>query len=189
VFKLDLALDGPVPWSAPECARAGTVHLGASLEEIAASEHGAWTGAHAARPFVLVAQQSLFDSTRAPTGQHTLWAYCHVANGSTQDMTEPILAQLERFAPGVRARIRGMHRRGPAGFECYNANYVGGDINGGAQDFGQLFGRPVWGPVPYATPVKDLYLCSSATPPGGGVHGMCGYLAARAALRRSLGRG
>ena len=186
VFKLDLALDGPVPWTAPECLDAGTVHLGASLEEIAAGEAAVWRGEHPARPFVLVAQQSLFDAARAPAGGHTLWAYCHVPNGSTEDMTEPILAQIERFAPGFRARIRSLHAMSTADFARYNSNYVGGDINGGAQDFDQLFGRPAWRMVPYATPERGLYICSSSTPPGGGVHGMCGYLAARAALRRSL---
>jgi phytoene dehydrogenase-like protein len=183
VFKLDLALDGPVPWTAPECAEAGTVHIGPTLEEIVASEGAAWQGEHAARPFVLIAQQSLFDASRAPAGQHTLWAYCHVPNGSTRDMTEPILSQIERFAPGLRRRILAVHRIGAAEYEAYNPNYAGGDINGGAQDFDQLFGRPAWRRVPYATPVPGLFLCSSSTPPGGGVHGMCGYLAARAALR------
>ncbi|HVR72249.1 MAG TPA: NAD(P)/FAD-dependent oxidoreductase, partial [Vicinamibacteria bacterium] len=180
VFKLDVALDGPVPWAAPECAEAGTVHLGATLEEIAAGEAAVWRGEHPARPFVLIAQQSLFDATRAPAGKHTLWAYCHVPHGSREDMTEPILAQIERFASGVRARVLAVHRRGPAAFEAYNPNYVGGDISGGAQDFDQLFGRPAWRRTPYATPVPGLYICSSSTPPGGGVHGMCGYLAARA---------
>jgi phytoene dehydrogenase-like protein len=188
VFKLDVALDGPVPWAARECAQAGTVHLGATLEEIAAGEAAAWQGVHAAKPFVLAAQQSLFDSTRAPAGKHTLWAYCHVPHGSTRDMTEPILAQVERFAPGFRARIRAIHAMGPAALQDYNPNYIGGDITGGAADFDQLFGRPAWRLVPYATPLPNLYLCSSSTPPGGGVHGMCGYLAARAALRRSLAR-
>jgi len=186
VFKLDLALGGPVPWSAPGCAEAGTVHLGPTMEEIASGEAAVWRGERARRPFVLVGQQSLFDPTRAPVGKHTLWAYCHVPHGSTEDMTEPILAQIERFAPGVRERILAIHRMGPAALEQYNPNYVGGDINGGAQDFDQLFGRPAWRRVPYATPERGLYICSSSTPPGGGVHGMCGYLAARAALRRSL---
>jgi phytoene dehydrogenase-like protein len=186
VFKLDVALDGPVPWTARECAEAGTVHLGASLEEIVESEKSCWRDRPAARPFVLVAQQSLFDPTRAPAGKHTLWAYCHVPNGFDQDMTEPILAQIERFAPGFRDRVLSSRAMGPAAFEAYDSNYVGGDINGGAQDFDQLFGRPAWRPVPYATPVPGLYICSSSTPPGGGVHGMCGYLAAQAALKRSL---
>jgi phytoene dehydrogenase-like protein len=183
VFKLDLALDGPVPWTAAECAQAGTVHLGPTLEEIVASESAPWRGAHAERPLVLVAQQSLFDPARAPKGRHTLWAYCHVPHGSTTDMTEPILSQVERFAPGVRQRILAVSRMGPADYEAYDANYVGGDINGGAQDFDQLFGRPAWRLQPYATPVKGLFLCSSSTPPGGGVHGMCGYQAAQAALK------
>jgi phytoene dehydrogenase-like protein len=183
VFKLDLALDGPVPWRAAECARAGTVHLGGTLEEVAAAEAAVGRGQHPDRPFVLAAQQSLFDSTRAPAGKHTLWAYCHVPNGSTVDMTERILAQVERFAPGFRDRVLHVSARGPAALEAYNANNVGGDIGGGAQDFDQLFGRPAWRRVPYATPASGIYLCSSSTPPGGGVHGMCGMLAARAALR------
>jgi phytoene dehydrogenase-like protein len=185
VFKLDIALDGPVPWTAAECSEAGTVHVGPTIEEIAEGEAAVWRGAQAHRPFVLVAQQSLFDPSRAPAGKHTLWAYCHVPNGSTDDMTEPILAQIERFAPRVRDRILDIHRMGPVALESYNPNYIGGDINGGAQHFDQLFGRPVWRRVPYATPVPGLYICSSSTPPGGGVHGMCGYLAARAALDRS----
>lgn len=183
VFKLDLALAGPVPWRAHECARAGTVHLGGSLSEIADAEAIVSRGGHAERPFVLVAQQSLFDPARAPRGKHTLWAYCHVPNGSTVDMTERILAQIERFAPGFRDLVLARSALGPARLEEYNANYVGGDINGGAQDFGQLFARPLLRCVPYATPVPGLYLCSSSTPPGGGVHGMCGHHAARAVLR------
>ena len=183
VFKLDLALDGPVPWSAPECAQAGTVHLGPTLEEILESENAAWRGVHADRPLVLVAQQSLFDPTRAPAGKHTLWAYCHVPHGSPEDMTETVLRQVERFAPGVRDRILAVNGISAAAYEAYDANYVGGDINGGAQDFDQLFGRPLWRRVPYRTPAHGLFLCSSSTPPGGGVHGMCGFLAARAALR------
>jgi phytoene dehydrogenase-like protein len=183
VFKLDLALDRPAPWAAPECARAATVHLGPSLDEIAAGEAATWRGEHAARPFVLVAQPSLFDPTRAPAGRHTLWAYCHVPNGSTVDMKPAILRQLERFAPGLETRILAARATDTAALEAYNPNDVGGDINGGAQDFDQIFGRPAWRRTPYATPVRGLYLCSSATPPGGGVHGMCGHLAAQAALR------
>jgi phytoene dehydrogenase-like protein len=183
VFKLDLALAGPVPWHARECTRAGTVHLGGTLPEIAESEAAVWRGQHPERPYVLVAQQSLFDPSRAPAGRHTLWAYCHVPNGSQQDMSERILAQLERFAPGCRELVLARHAMGPARFEQYNANFVGGDINGGAQDLSQLFARPVLKRVPYATPVAGLYLCSASTPPGGGVHGMCGHHAARAALR------
>jgi phytoene dehydrogenase-like protein len=183
VFKLDLALAGAVPWRAPECARAGTVHVGGTLSEIAEAEDLVWRGGHPERPFVLVAQQSLFDAERAPRGRHTLWAYCHVPNGSGVDMTDRILAQVERFAPGVRDLVLARSALGPARLEEYNPNYIGGDINGGAQDFGQLFARPLLRRVPYATPVKGLYLCSSSTPPGGGVHGMCGHHAARAALR------
>jgi len=183
VFKLDVALEGPVPWRAPECGLAGTVHLGGTLAEIAASERAAWRGEHAERPYVLAAQQSLFDPSRAPAGRHTLWAYCHVPHGSRVDMTARIEAQVERFAPGFRDRILARCARGPAELEAENPNLVGGDIGGGAQDLGQLFARPVLRLVPYATPVRGLYICSSSTPPGGGVHGMCGHHAARAALR------
>jgi len=183
VFKLDLALDGPVPWTAEACHRAATVHVGGTLSEIAASEAAACQGRVADRPFVLVAQQSLFDPTRAPAGRHTLWAYCHVPNASTVDMTEAILGQVERFAPGFRNRILQAAARGPSAMEAYDANYVGGDITGGAQGFDQLFGRPAWRLDPYSTPVPGLFLCSSSTPPGGGVHGMCGYLAAQSALK------
>jgi phytoene dehydrogenase-like protein len=186
VFKLDLALDGPVPWAAEECTRTATVHLGGTLEEIAASEAAVWRGEPAERPYVLLAQQSLFDPTRAPQGKHTVWAYCHVPNGSTADMTGRIEAQIERFAPGFRDRILARHVYGPAQLERYNPNYVGGDINGGVQDLRQHFTRPVARRVPYSTPAKSLYLCSSSTPPGGGVHGMCGYWAAQAALRGAL---
>jgi phytoene dehydrogenase-like protein len=183
VFKVDWALDGPVPWTAEECLRAATVHLGGTAAEIAESEEAVWRGETAERPFVLVAQQSLFDESRAPPGKHTLWAYCHVPNGSTVDMTERIEAQVERFAPGFRDRILGRHTMGPGEMEAYNPNYVGGDINGGVQDLRQLWTRPALRWNPYSTPVKGLYICSSATPPGGGVHGMCGYHAARAALK------
>jgi len=183
-FKLDWALDGPIPWKATEAARAGTVHLGGTLPEIAASERAVWRGAHAERPFVLVAQQSLFDPTRAPPGKHTAWAYCHVPNGSTFDMTERIEAQLERFAPGFRDRVLARSVMAPADLERHNANLIGGDINGGAMTLRQLLIRPALRPVPYTTPDPRLFLCSASTPPGGGVHGMCGYLAARAALCR-----
>jgi phytoene dehydrogenase-like protein len=185
VFKVDWALDGPVPWAAPECARAATVHIGGTLEEIAASEAAIWRGEEAERPFVLVAQQSLFDQTRAPEGKHTLWAYCHVPNGSDADMTERIEAQIERFAPGFRELILERSIRRPADIERENENYVGGDINGGVQDLRQLYTRPAIRLNPYSTPVRGLYLCSSSTPPGGGVHGMCGYWAARSALGRT----
>jgi phytoene dehydrogenase-like protein len=183
IFKLDWALDGPIPWRAPEAARAGTVHLGGTLDEIVASEDAAVSGRHHERPFVLLVQPSLFDPTRAPAGRHTAWAYCHVPNGSTKDMTDAIEAQVERFAPGFRELIASRSAMDSAEVERRNPNYVGGDINGGAQDLRQLFTRPVARPVPYSTPVPGLFICSSSTPPGGGVHGMCGYWAARAALR------
>ncbi len=182
-FKVDWALDGPIPWRAAACARAATVHLGGTLDEIAASEHAATHGAIADRPFVLLAQPSLFDPTRAPPGQHTAWAYCHVPNGSTADMTEQIERQVERFAPGFRARILGRHVMSPAQLEQHNPNYIGGDVVGGSNDAWQLFARPVARLNPYATPVPGWYLCSASTPPGGGVHGMAGFHAARAALR------
>jgi phytoene dehydrogenase-like protein len=182
-FKLDLALDGSIPWAADECNRAATVHLGGTLDEIAGAEAQVAGGGHPERPFVLLAQQSLFDATRAPSGKHTVWAYCHVPNGSTVDMADRVEAQIERFAPGFRERILARHALGPAGLERYNANYVGGDIAGGLLDLRQLFTRPVARLVPYSTPVRGVYLCSSSTPPGAGVHGMCGFHAARAALR------
>jgi phytoene dehydrogenase-like protein len=187
VFKLDWALDGPIPWRAEECARAATVHLGATLEEIAGAEQAAWRGEIAERPYVLLAQQSLFDPTRAPAGRHTAWAYCHVPNGSGADLTERIEAQVERFAPGFRERILARSALGPADLERHNPNNVGGDINGGAATLSQLFTRPVARVSPYTTPLPGVFLCSASTPPGGGVHGMCGYHAARAALR-FLGR-
>ena len=187
VFKLDWALGGPIPWHAEECGRAGTVHLGATLEVIAASEAAPWRGEIAERPYVLLAQQSLFDPTRAPAGQHTAWAYCHVPNGSTVDMTERIEDQVERFAPGFRERILARSALAPADLERHNANNVGGDINGGAATLTQLFTRPVARLSPYTTPLPGVFLCSASTPPGGGVHGMCGYHAAQAALR-FLGR-
>jgi phytoene dehydrogenase-like protein len=183
-FKIDWALDGPIPWKAKECLRAGTVHLGGTLEEIAASEETAWRGGHAERPFVLLAQPSLFDETRAPAGKHTVWAYCHVPNGSTFDMSERIENQIERFAPGFRARVLARHLMSPAELERKNANLVGGDINGGAQDIRQHFMRPTL--RLYSTPAKGLYICSSSTPPGGGVHGLCGYFAAQRVLHSDL---
>jgi phytoene dehydrogenase-like protein len=175
VFKLDWALDGPVPWKAKECARAATVHLAGTFDEIANSERS-FQGA----PFVLVAQPSLFDETRAPVGKHTLWAYCHVPNGSTEDRTEAIEAQLERFAPGFRSRILARRAAGPAEFERGNPNAIGGDVIGGANTLRQSFIRPT--PSLYRTPLKGVFLCSASTPPGGGVHGMCGYHAVKAAL-------
>ena len=186
VFKIDFALDGPVPWKAVECARAGTVHLGGTLAEIAASESAVWKGEHPEKPYVLVAQQSLFDSTRAPEGKHTLWTYCHLPNGSTFDMTGRIESQIERFAPGFRDRILARHVANPIDLEHYNANFVGGDINGGVEDLWQLFTRPTMRLDPYSTPAKGIYICSSSTPPGGAVHGMCGYFAAQAALHDVL---
>lgn len=181
-FKMDWALDGPVPWRARECAQAATVHLGGSFAEIEASESAIWEGKCTDRPFVLVAQPSLFDSSRAPDGKHVLWAYCHVPNGSDVDMSERIENQIERFAPGFRSRIIGRSVLTPAQLESRNANLVGGDINGGAQTLAQMFTRPTI--RTYSTPLDGVYICSSSTPPGGGVHGMCGYHAARLALKR-----
>jgi phytoene dehydrogenase-like protein len=186
VFKLDWALDGPIPWAATEVAKAGTVHVGGTLPEIAAAEAAPHDGRHAERPYVLLAQQTVCDPTRAPVGGHTAWAYCHVPAGSTVDMTERMEAQVERFAPGFRDRVLARATSDSRDVERHNANYVGGDINGGVQDLRQLFTRPVARAVPYRTPARGIYLCSSSTPPGGGVHGMCGYWAARAALRREL---
>jgi phytoene dehydrogenase-like protein len=182
VFKVDWALDGPIPWRAPECTQAATVHLGASLEEIVASEREPWRGRSSERPFVLLAQQSLFDTSRAPRGRHTAWGYCHVPHASPADMTGAIEAQVERFAPGFRERILARSSMGPAELEAHNPNLVGGDINGGAADLRQMLARPVPTLSPYSTPLPGIYLCSASTPPGGGVHGMCGFHAARAAL-------
>jgi phytoene dehydrogenase-like protein len=176
VFKVDWALDGPVPWRAAECARAGTVHLGGTLEEIARWERD-FTGP----PFLLVVQPTLFDPSRAPAGKHTAWAYCHVPNGSSQDMTAAIEAQVERFAPGFRDRVLARHTLAPADLERRNANLNGGDISGGAMDLLQLMFRPT--PLRYRTPLRHVFICSSSTPPGGGAHGMCGYHAVQAALR------
>jgi len=186
VFKVDWALSAPVPWSNPEIARSATVHLGGTLEEIIVSERQVAAGDHPDRPYVLLVQPSLFDQTRAPAGSHTAWAYCHVPNGSTRDMRAVIEAQVERFAPGFRETILAASTINAQQYEVYNPNYVGGDINSGAQDLGQLFTRPVARWDPYAMPLKGVYLCSSATPPGGGVHGMCGHLAAQSALRREF---
>jgi phytoene dehydrogenase-like protein len=181
VYKMDWALDGPIPWRAPECATAGTVHLGGSLEEIAHSESTVWRGAVDAKPFVILAQPSLFDPTRAPQGRHTAWAYCHVPNGFHRPMVEAIEGQIERFAPGFRERVMARHVMSPDDLERHNANLVGGSINGGVHDFRQMLLRPTY--RRYSTPARGLYLCSSSTPPGAGVHGMCGYYAARSALR------
>jgi phytoene dehydrogenase-like protein len=181
VFKVDWALSAPIPWKAAECAGAGTVHVGGSLDEIGASERTLAGTTPSDRPFVLVVQPSLFDSSRAPAGRHTGWAYCHVPHASTADMTERIESQLERFAPGFRARILARHTMTPADLERHNANLVGGDITGGAQDLRQLVLRPTR--LLYRTPLAGVYLCSSSTPPGGAVHGMCGFHAAHCALR------
>lgn len=186
VFKVDWALAGPVPWTAEACRRAGTLHLGGTTAEIAAGEREVADGRIPERPFVLIAQQSCFDPTRAPAGKQTLWGYCHVPAGSGEDMTARIEAQIERFAPGFRELILARSTMGPAEMQRHNANYVGGDINGGLQDLRQIFTRPVPRRDPYATPNRRLYLCSSSTPPGGGVHGMSGWWAARSALRRAL---
>ncbi|HTM09967.1 MAG TPA: NAD(P)/FAD-dependent oxidoreductase [Verrucomicrobiae bacterium] len=181
VFKVDWALGAPIPWRSEACRRAGTVHIGGTLEEIADSERAAWEGRSCACPFVLLAQPSLFDAARAPAGKHTVWTYCHVPHGSTEDMTDKIAAQIERFAPGFGARVLARHSHAPADLERRNANLVGGDINGGAATLRQFFLRPT--ARLYATPVKGLYLCSASTPPGGGVHGMCGYFAAKRTLK------
>lgn len=180
VFKIDWALSDPIPWKAPDCARAGTVHVGGTLEEIASSERAAWAGLSNSRPFVLVAQPSLFDPTRAPAGQHTAWAYCHMPHGSNEDMTERIENQIERFAPGFRSCVLARHSFTTSALEQHNANLIGGDIVGGAQNLKQLIFRPTR--MFYRTPLPNVYLCSSSTPPGGGVHGMCGFHAARTAL-------
>jgi phytoene dehydrogenase-like protein len=178
-------MDGPIPWRAPALLDAATVHLGGTLEEIARGEAEVAAGRVPDRPFVLLTQTSLFDPTRAPAGKHTVWAYCHVPNGSTVDASDRILSQIERFAPGFRDRILASTATGPAGIEAANANYVGGDIGGGRFDLGQLFTRPSLRVLdPYATPDPSIYLCSASTPPGGGVHGISGMLAARSALHR-----
>lgn len=183
VFKIDWALERPIPWRAELCYRAATVHIGGTLAEIAAAERAIWRGMHPDRPFVLLAQQSLFDTARAPEGKHVAWAYCHVPHGSTADMTEAIERQVERFAPDFRDCILARATRSAAEMEKYNPNYVGGDINAGVQDLLQQFTRPTPSLTPYRTPLKGVYLCSSSTPPGGGVHGMCGYYAAQTVLR------
>lgn len=183
VFKIDWALDGPIPFTGEHCRSAGTVHIGGTLEEIARGEQKTWDGKLIDDPFVLLAQPSLFDPTRAPAGKQTAWAYCHVPNGSTLDRTEVIERQVERFAPGFRDRILARHVMNTTQLETYNANYIGGDINGGAIDIRQLFTRPALRFSPYRTSARGIYICSSSTPPGGGVHGLCGYHAARRALK------
>jgi len=193
IFKIDYALSSPIPWKSEACRRAGTIHLGGTLDQIASAERDVARGQVPNRPFVLVAQQSLFDETRAPHGKHTLWAYCHVPFGCSPqrvrpvadkiDMSERIESQIERFAPGFRDCILGRHKMSATDLEKSNPNLAGGDINGGAANLWQLIARPILSPTPYRTPLRGIYLCSSSTPPGGGVHGMCGYHAARAALR------
>jgi phytoene dehydrogenase-like protein len=182
VFKVDWALDGPVPWSNEGLAGAGTVHLGGSAAEIAASERTVAKGGHSSQPYILFVQASVADHTRAPEGKHTGWAYCHVPNGSTVDMTAAIERQVERFAPGFRDLVLARHTMGPAALEAHNANEVGGDINGGSATLTQFVSRPVLSPSPWSTPLPGVYLCSSSTPPGGGVHGMGGWHAAGRAL-------
>lgn len=182
VFKIDWALDAPIPFTASVCCKAGTLHLGNTIEEIAHSEKIIWQGQHADQPFVLLSQPSVFDSSRAPEGKHTAWAYCHVPHGSVRDMTGVIEAQVERFAPGFRERILARHTLNAQQMETYNPNYIGGDINGGVIDLSQLFTRPALRSSPYRTSARGIYICSSSTPPGGGVHGMCGFHAARRVL-------
>ncbi len=184
VFKLDWALDGPIPWRDPAVLLASTVHVGGALGEVAASEAAMWRGDHATRPFLILCQQSQLDPTRAPPGKHTGYAYCHVPAGSTVDMTSAIEQQIERFAPGFRDRILARHATTTADLEQYNPSFVGGAITGGVADLAQLFTRPVARLDPYTTPHARIFLCSASTPPGGGVHGMCGYFAARSVLRR-----
>lgn len=188
VYKVDYALDGPIPWADERCTRAATVHVGGTMAELSVSEAEAFAGRHAERPFLIVAQQSLFDPSRVPGAVQVAWAYAHVPHGSTVDMSGRIDAQIERFAPGFRDRILARHDTAPADLERYNANYIGGDISGGSADGLQYIFRPRPTLMPYATPLEGVYLCSSSTPPGGGVHGMCGYHAARAALHGSRRR-
>ena len=187
VFKIDWALSDRIPFTAAACREAGTVHLGNTIEEIAESEKLSSIGQHPEKPFVLLAQPSVFDDSRAPFGKHTAWAYCHVPHGSTQDMTAAIENQVERFAPGFKDCIVARHSFNTAQMEAYNPNYIGGDINGGVINWRQLYTRPAVRISPYSTPLQGIYICSSSTPPGGGVHGMCGYHAARKALKDVFG--
>jgi phytoene dehydrogenase-like protein len=188
IFKIDYALNGPIPWTAQACARAGTVHVCGTFEEVAQAEHEVSQGRLPERPFVFLAQPSLFDSTRAPAGKHVAWAYCHVPTGSSADMTGSIEDQIERFAPGFRDQVLARHTTNCAEVERKNANLIGGTISGGLADVWQLLARPILSPTPYRTPIKGLYLCSASTPPGAGVHGMCGFHAAEAALRDWFGK-
>jgi phytoene dehydrogenase-like protein len=184
VFKMDWALDGPVPWTDERCRDSGTLHLGGTLREMTLSEDDVLRGRHPERPYVLAVQSSVMDPSRAPAGKHTLWAYCHVPHGSTMDMADRMESQIERFAPGFRDGVLARCVSAPGDLERGNANLVGGDINGGVQDLRQLYARPAWRLDPYSTPDRTIFLCSSSTPPGGGVHGMSGYWSARSALRR-----
>lgn len=183
VYKIDWALADAIPFKAKDCNQAGTIHLGGTFNEIATGEQAIWNNKTPGKPFVLLAQQSQFDSSRAPEGKHTAWGYCHVPNGATTDMTGIIENQVERFAPGFKERILARHTINSVQMQEYNANYIGGDINGGVQNIAQLFTRPALRRSPYRTSAKGLYLCSASTPPGGGVHGMCGYHAAKRALK------
>jgi phytoene dehydrogenase-like protein len=187
IFKIDYALSDPIPWKAEACRQAGTVHLSGTMNEIAVAESDISRGKIPERPFVLVVQQSLFDKTRAPAGQHTLWVYCHVPFDCNVDMSDRIEAQIERFAPGFRDCVLARHKMNGAELEKANRNLTGGDINGGAADLAQLIARPIFSHTPYRTPLEGVYLGSASTPPGGGVHGMCGFHAARAALRDIFG--
>jgi phytoene dehydrogenase-like protein len=186
-FKVDFALSEPVPWKNEECKRAGTLHLGGSMDEISLSEREVWDGIHSEKPYVLISQPSVFDESRAPKGKHVLWSYCHVPNGSTENMEEQIINQIERYAPGFRDTIISSSCMHAMDFEKYNPNYIGGDINGGAQNVKQLFARPLLKWDPYKLPENNLYICSSSTPPGGGVHGMSGFNAARSVLKNEFG--
>ncbi|MEM6730368.1 MAG: NAD(P)/FAD-dependent oxidoreductase, partial [Myxococcota bacterium] len=187
VFKVDWALSEPIPWRDPTVAEASTVHLGGTMEEIAAAERGMWNGEHPERPYMILVQQSHFDSGRAPAGKHTGYAYCHVPSGSKVDLTETLEAQIERFAPGFRDIIQAKASRNTSQWQAHNPNYVGGAITGGVADMFQLFTRPVARLNPYTTPNRHVFICSSSTPPGGGVHGMCGFHAAESVLKR-IGR-
>ena len=181
-FKVDWALSGPIPWTSADCRKAGTLHLGGTAQEIAANEQLVWDGKIPERPFVLLSQPTVFDPSRAPAGKHVAWGYCHVPHASTSDMLDRIERQIERFAPGFRDLVLGRAIATPAQIEASNANFAGGDIAAGVVDLGQMFTRPTW--RNYGTPVKGLYICSASTPPGVGVHGMCGYWAAQLALRQ-----
>ena len=186
IFKIDWALDGSIPWNDERCAKASTIHIGGSMEEIAESEKLMWNGKHAEKPYIILCQQSEIDSSRAPAGKHTGYAYCHVPHGSTKDMTSIIEAQIERFAPGFRDLILGKKSSTSQDLHSQNPNLVGRSITGGASNLGQLFARPVLRIDPYSTPNEKIFICSASTPPGGGVHGMCGYWAAKSVLKKNF---